>query len=176
MTRGDGTWDIVTAKFFSASSTVCLFIKSTYARTSFSTEVFIAGIYTTFPPTLQFFSFSTDRSCRYFTLHVTHCCVWRTMSTSAVQSISPGTRKNVLSRWMMPMCLLTYLWNGGLAHRSYYREVKLLLAYMMMLVLTTLLLQLRGLQPQEGDQPGLQLQGGACYGLQPPEGGALISF
>ena len=37
-------------------------------------------------------------------------------------------------------------------------------------------LQLRGLQPQQGDQPGLQLRGGACYGLQPPEGGALISF
>merc|ERR1711888_121371 len=83
MTRGDGAWDIVTAKFFyrsstatvwtfSASSTVCKFIKSTFARTSLSTEVFTAGIYTTFPPTLQFFPFSTDRSRRYSKLHITH--------------------------------------------------------------------------------------------------------
>ena len=204
MTRGDGTWDIVTAKFFyrsstatvwtfSASSTVCKFIKSTFARTSISTEVFIAGIYTTFPPTLQFFSFSTNRSSRYYKLHVFNCCVWSTMSKSAVQSISPGTRQNVLSRWMMQMCLLTYLWNGGLAHGSYYRKVKLLLDYTMMMLVPAVnssnhlcVLQLRGLQPQQGDQPGLllqggacyglQLQGGACYGLQPQEGGALISF
>ena len=194
MTRGNGAWDIVTAKFFyasstatvwifSTSSTVCKFIKSTFARTSISTEVFIAGIYTIFPTILQFFPFSMDRSSRYYQLHVSNCCVWRTMSKSAVHSISPGTRKTVLSIWMMPMCLLTYLWNGGLAHRSYYREVKLLMDYTVMMLVPAVnssnlmcVLQLRGLKPQQGDQPGLQLQGGACYGLQPPEGGALISF
>ena len=144
MTRGNGAWDIVTAKFFpvssaatvwtfSASSTVCKFIKSTFARTTISTEGFIAGIYTIFPQTLQFFPFSTDRSCRYFTLHVTHCCVWRTMSKSAVQSISAGTRKHVLSLLMMPMYLLTHLWNGGIATRACCREMKLLLAYTMMM-------------------------------------------
>ena len=134
MTRGDGAWDIVTAKFFyssstatvwtfSASSTVCKLIKSTFARTSISTEVFIAGIYTIFPTTLQFFPFSTDRSCR----------------------------KTVLSIWMMPMCLLTYLWNGGLAHRSYYREVELLMDYYQ---------ELHGLLP--GDASGLLLLPSVC--------------
>ena len=88
MTRGDGTWDIITAKFFSASSTVCKFIKST----------FLLG----------------------------------------------------------PRCAVTMDFS--------------------FLISTTLLLQLRGLQPQEGVQPGLRLQEGACYLLQPPEGGALISF
>ena len=120
MTRGDGAWDIVTAKFFyasstatvwifSTSSTVCKFIKSTFARTSISTEVFIAGIYTIFPTILQFFPFSMDRSSRYYQLHVSNCCVWRTMSKSAVQSISAGTRKHVLSLLMMPMYLLTLI-------------------------------------------------------------------
>ena len=65
--------DIVTAKFFyrsstatvwtfSASSTVCKFIKSTYARTSLSTEVFTVGIYTTFPPTSTVLSLSSRQT------------------------------------------------------------------------------------------------------------------
>ena len=55
------------------------------------------------------------------------------MSKSAVQSISAGTRKHVLSLLMMPMYLLTHLWNGGIATRAYCREMKLLLAYTMMM-------------------------------------------
>ena len=55
------------------------------------------------------------------------------MGKSAVQSISAGTRKHVLSLLMMPMYLLTHLWNGGIATRACCREMKLLLAYTMMM-------------------------------------------
>ena len=75
MTRGDGTWDIVTAKFFSTVFTVCKFIKSTFQ--------------------------------------------------------------------LGPRCDATMDFS--------------------FLISTTLLLQLCGLQPHEGDQLGLQLQEGACY-------------
>ena len=150
---------------FSIVHQLLFFVRTCKYYPWISPEVLLLGFTQLFLRPLQFFPFPRDRRNRYYQLHVTNCCVWRTMCKSAARSISPGTSKTVLSILMMPMCLLTYLWKGELADRYYCREVELLMDYFQ---------ELHGLLP--GDASGLLLQPSVCpnTSLLPHASGLLL--